>query len=89
MRVHEFSDNRQSKTQASMSTFPDSPQSGDQTIQHAEIWCSAARASHDQKLMSDQDGLSNDGTKTSWAGESKNGGNEMNEQNNDIAHATS
>jgi hypothetical protein len=46
-------------------------------------------ASHDQKLMSDQDGLSNDGTKTSRAGESKNGGNEMNEQNNDIAHAAS
>jgi hypothetical protein len=39
--------------------------------------------------MSDQDGLSNDGTQTSRTGESKNGGNEMNEENNDIGHAAS
>ena len=37
--------------------------------------------------MSDQDGLSNDGTQTSRTGKSKNGGNEMNEENNDIVHA--
>jgi hypothetical protein len=35
--------------------------------------------------MSDQDGLSNEGTQTSGTGESRNGGNEMNEENNDIA----
>ena len=39
--------------------------------------------------MSDQDGLSNDGTQTSRTDESKNGCNEMNEENNDIAHAAS
>jgi hypothetical protein len=39
--------------------------------------------------MSDQGGLSNDGTQTSRTGESKNGDNEMNEENNDIAHAAS
>jgi hypothetical protein len=39
--------------------------------------------------MSDQDGLSDDGTRTSRTGESKNGGNEMNEENNDSAHAAS
>jgi hypothetical protein len=47
------------------------------------------RNATDKKLMSDQDGLSNDGTQTSRTGESKNGGNEMNEENNEIAHAAS
>jgi hypothetical protein len=39
--------------------------------------------------MPDQDGLSNDRNADSRTGESKNGGNEMNEENNDIEHAAS
>ena len=65
---------------------PHRTESGDQPIQGSEIGCAAARAIYDQKLMFDENGLGNHKTHTTGASDSENGGEEMDEENNQIAH---
>ncbi len=60
---------------------------GPYAIPHAEVWGTATRAIHDQELMLDENGLGNHRAQTSGTGESENGGDEVDEENNEIAHA--
>jgi hypothetical protein len=65
---------------------PERTESRDQPIRHAEIGCAAAGTIHDQELMFDENRLGNYRTQTSGSGEPQNGGEEMNQENNQIVH---
>jgi hypothetical protein len=52
----------------------------------AEIWCTTARAIHDQQLMLHENGLGNDRAEISRTNDPENSGNEMNKENNQVTH---
>jgi len=52
----------------------------------AEVRCTAAGAIHDQELMFNEHGLGKDRTQTAGADDPENCGDEMDEENNEIAH---
>ena len=74
----------------SQETFRPDPQrthAGDEPIQNAEIGCAPAAAIHDQKLMFNENGLGKDRMQAAGTDEPENCGDEMDQQNNEIAHA--
>ena len=70
-------------------TFRPDPQrthAGDEPIRNAEIGCAPAAAIHDQKLMFNENGLGKDRTQAAGTDEPENCGDEMDQENKEIAH---
>jgi len=66
---------------------PQRAQAGDQSVPYAQIGRTSAGAIHDQQLMFDENRFRNHRPQTSRLGDPENGRNEMEQKNDQIAHA--